>query len=239
MTNGFVTKYSEVKSQKPANFRSYMRDMALTGLSMLADKKRLDKPRIQFLYIHHLFSDEEQKLDNLLKKLSRTHTFISYGEAVIRILNGTIDKPYITLSSDDGFKNNLRAAEIMNRYDAKACFFINPGIVGETDVEKINQHCSETLRFPSVEFLNWDDIAKLQKWGHEIGGHTMMHMDIARESEQKVREDLHQTHFILKDRCGDAHHFAFPFGRFSNFSAAGRKATFDAGFASCATAERG
>jgi peptidoglycan/xylan/chitin deacetylase (PgdA/CDA1 family) len=239
MKNGFVTNYSEVKSQKPATLKSFIRNIALTGLSLATDRKYLDKPRVQFLYLHHLFTDEEKQLDTLLKTLSHNYTFISYKEGVEKILAGTIDKPYIVFSSDDGFKNNLRAAEILGDYNAKACFFINPGIVGETDFEKIKRHCSETLRFPAVEFLNWNEVEKLQQWGHEIGGHTMMHMNIAEASEQKIKDDMGQTFDILKKRCGTVNHFAFPYGRFHHFSAAGRKAVFEAGFTSCATAERG
>ena len=142
------------------------------------------------------------------------HQFITYNDAINRILTGTIDKPYIAFSSDDGFKNSLRAAEVLNEYNAKACFFINPGIIGETDFDKINKYCTETLAFPPVEFLNWDEVAHLQKWGHEIGSHTMMHMNIAKATEQKIKDDMRQTFRILNERCGSVKHFAYPYGRF-------------------------
>ena len=239
MDNRFVTRYEDVKRSKKRTVRSRVRDLALTGLSLAASEKYLDTPRVQFLYVHHVFKDEEKALDALLKKLSKQHQFISYGDAVDKILSGAVDKPYITFSSDDGFKNNLRAAEILNEYNAKACFFINPGIVGETDFDKINQYCRETLEFPPVEFLNWDEVGQLQQWGHEIGSHTMMHMNIANAPQQQIVDDMHQTYGILTELCGDVQHFAFPYGRFFHFSEIGRKAVFDAGFLTCATAERG
>ncbi len=95
------------------------------------------KPRIQFLYIHHIFKDEEKRLEALLETLSRHHHFASYSASVDMILRGRIDKPYICLSSDDGLKNNTRAADIMDRFGAKACFFICPGIIGEKDPGKL------------------------------------------------------------------------------------------------------
>lgn len=235
----FIHSYEEVKRLKPKALRGMLRNMALSGLSIAANERYLSKPRIQFLYVHHVFNDEEKKLEVLLKRLAKEHTFISYGEAVEKILSGKIDKPYITFSSDDGFKNNLRAAEIMNEYGAKACFFINPGIIGETDFSKINKFCTQRLEFPPVEFLTWDEVAKLQQWGHEIGSHTMMHMNIAATSEQEIKGDLAQTYRILGERCGGVRHFAFPYGRFFHFSSAGRKAVFETGFQTCATAERG
>jgi peptidoglycan/xylan/chitin deacetylase (PgdA/CDA1 family) len=236
---GFITNYSDLTRLKKRTPTTYARHFALTSLSLIANKKYLELPRIQFLYIHHLFEDEEKKLDDLMKLLGKSHEFISYSEAVNKVLSGTIDKPYITFSSDDGFKNNLRAAEILNEYGAKACFFVNPGIIGETDYGKLEQYCTGVLRFPVVEFLNWDEVAQLQKWGHEIGSHTMMHMEMGKATPAQIADDLGLTMKILNARCGGVKHFAFPYGRFMHFSSAGRKAVFDAGFTSCATAERG
>lgn len=109
----YITEYSEIKKLAKGKIRSKSRNIALTGLSMFNSiagyKKYLDKPRVQFLYIHHIFNDEVNKLDSLLNMLKENHTFISYSEAVERVLKSTIDKPYISLSSDDGFRNNLNS----------------------------------------------------------------------------------------------------------------------------------
>jgi peptidoglycan/xylan/chitin deacetylase (PgdA/CDA1 family) len=239
MKGSFITNYEEARRIKPPTLRSYIRDLALKGLSFTADKKYLEKPRIQFLYIHHVFSDEEKKFEVLLETLAKNHEFISYDHAVDKICSARIDKAYIAFSCDDGFKNNLRTAEILNAYNAKACFFINPGIIGETDPDKINRYCTQVLDFPPVEFLNWKEVELLQKMGHEVGSHTMRHMNIAVTPEREVKDDMDQTFRILTERCGSVKHFAYPYGRFFHFSPAGRKAVFEAGFTSCASAERG
>ena len=235
----FITHYAALKETKVKTARGYLRDLALSGLSLAASAKYLDKPRVQFLYIHHIFKDEESRFDELLKALSRQHQFISYDDAVNKVLSGTIDRPYITFSSDDGFKNNLAAAEILNTYNAKACFFINPGVIGETDPGKIKEYCTNVLDFPAVEFLNWDEVARLQQWGHEIGNHTMLHMNMAKAAPEEIANDLYLSKRLLNEKCGDIKHFAFPYGRFMHFREVGRKAVFDAGFTTCATAERG
>ncbi len=239
----FIETYKEIKDLVPHSFRASLRSMALSGLA-LKDKltgleKYLNIPRVQFLYIHHSFKDELHNLDKLLKILSKNHTFIPYGEAVDLILNNKIDKPYLSISSDDGFKNNLDAAAILDNYNAKACFFINPGLIGEQDFEKVKRHCREKLHLPPVEFLDWDEVLKLQAQGHEIGGHTMFHENIAELSDAQLKADMQQTFEIIATHCGEVKHFAFPYGRFYHFSEKGRKAVFDAGFISCATAERG
>lgn len=199
----------------------------------------LDRPRVQFLYVHHVFKDEEAKMDRLMAHLARQHTFIPYGEGVDRVLRNEIDKPYICISSDDGFKNNLALAAILERHGAKGCFFINPSIIGEDSSAVIEAHCREKLHFPPVEFLDWKDVERLQKAGHEIGSHTMAHTNVAAMTTAEFTEDCGRMRQVLMQRCGEAKHFAFPYGRFFHFNEAARKVVFDGGFISCATAERG
>lgn len=239
MSDTFVEYYKDLKRQKGTTLRGMLRDVALSGLAAVANEAALDRPRVHFIYIHHVFRDEEAALDELLQRLAKKHTFISHSEAVNKVLTGKIDKPYVTFSSDDGFKNNLPAARILHKHGASACFFINPGIIGEKDINKIAQHCKDTLLSPVVDFLDWKEVGELQQMGHEIGGHTMMHMNIAEHNAQEVNADLQQTMSILHERCGKIEHFAFPYGRFHHFSSVGRKAVFDAGFTTCSTAERG
>ncbi|MFM7487022.1 MAG: polysaccharide deacetylase family protein, partial [Cytophagales bacterium] len=164
---------------------------------------------------------------------------ISYSDAIQKILNREIDKPYLVLSSDDGFKSNLAAASILQEFGFSACFFVNPSIVGETDKKKISEYCDAVLNFPPVEFLTWNDIDTMLKMGHEIGSHSMNHIRIAETTVDIVKEDLGNSFSILKQRCGEAKHFAFPYGKFTDFSEMGRASCFEAGFYSCASAERG
>jgi hypothetical protein len=164
----FVEEYRKIGENLPRNWRSGVRDLALDILSTGLDatigfNTYLAKPRIQFLYIHHVFKDEEKQLENLLKVLAAKHTFISYTEAWSKVMQGNIDKPYIAFSSDDGLKNNLRAAAILQDYGASACFFICPAIVGEKDFNKIKQFSENKLHFPPVEFMDWKDVSHLQQ----------------------------------------------------------------------------
>lgn len=237
----YINTYKELASTHKTSVREVLRHWALNGLTAMnmLSGNHLKKPRVQFLYIHHTFADEEKKLEELLKKLQQQHTFIPYTKAVEKVINGEIDKPYIAFSSDDGFKNNLNAAEILSRYNAQACFFINPGLIGVTDYNFIKQHCAEKLHFPPVEFLNWDEVNTIQKMGHEIGSHTMFHMDIGKASTEEINEDMQQCYKIITEKCGLVEHFAFPYGRFSNFTEEARKAVYASGFTSCASAERG
>ncbi len=240
MQNQIISTYAEIKKLKPATLRGTLRNLALDALSINVDTSVFKKNRIQFLYIHHVFQDEENNFRKLLNVLAKDHTFISYSEAVERIINNNIDKPYIAFSSDDGVENNLRAAAILKEFNATACFFINPGIIGTTENAAIVKYCHENLQFHPVSFLNWNQVGQLQNDGHEIGNHTMWHMNIAAHNKQQIVDDISNALSILRKNCGnEVKHFAFPFGRFFHFSEEGRKAVFETGHASCTTAERG
>ncbi len=239
MNGRFITSYEEAKRMKPGILRGYARNLALSGLSLTANRKYLNTPRVQFLYIHHVFADEEQTFLRLLDNLAKNHEFISYGDAIEKILTAKIDRPYISFSCDDGFKNNLRTAALLNEHGAKACFFINPGIIGETNFDKISEYCAKALDFPPVEFLDWSEVKQLQKMGHEIGSHTMRHMNMANATGSEIKTDLQQSADLLVQNCGHAKHFAFPYGRFSHFSREAKNLVFQSGFTSCASAERG
>jgi peptidoglycan/xylan/chitin deacetylase (PgdA/CDA1 family) len=239
----YITQYREIKKLAKGRIRSKSRNIALTGLSLLDSlsgyKKYMDKPRVQFLYIHHIFNDEVNKLDRLLNVLKENHTFISYSEAVDRVLKSTIDKPYITLSSDDGFRNNLNSLEVLNKYGARACFFINPSIISENKYDKIAAYCKTKLNLPPIEFLNWSDVNNIQQSGHEIGSHTMSHINLAQSAPELAAEEISKSYEIIKTRCGEIKHFAFPYGTFNDFNRTSKIDVFQTGYFSCASAVRG
>ena len=239
----FATKFSQVEQYQSGKLRQAARYAALDLLSLKQSVSgataALKLPRVQFLYIHHCFEDEVDSLDRLLSKLANHFSFITYSEAVNRVLTGDIDKPYLAFSSDDGFRNNLHAAKILEKYGTTACFFVNPALIGETDHDQVAQHCAEKLHFPPVEFLSWKEVEELEIRGHEIGAHTLNHMNMAQATEEEIAADLQVCRELLSEHCKEVQHFAYPYGRFHDFSENARKLVFESGFASCASAERG
>ena len=195
--------------------------------------------RIQFVYFHHVFENEEKPFYKLLEYLKREYKFISYSDAVNKVKSGDIDDKYMAFSSDDGLKNNLRLAKILEEFGGKCCFFICGNLTGETRYEEIKKICNEKLNMRTVEFLSWDDIDYLLSKGHEIGGHTMSHLNLAQASKTQVHNEVEGIFELLKRKTGKATHFAWPFGRFNHFNSYAAKVVFDTGFKTCASAERG
>ncbi len=226
----------------PPTIRSTARHLAL---SMFAQAKRgthaaaARRPRVQMLYLHHVFADEEQPFRKLLRYLSQHYQLISYSEAVSRIWTGKLEQPAIAFSFDDGLKNNLRAANILEEFGTTACFFLPCAIIGETDYPTIQRFCAERLHNPPLEFMNWQDVETLLRAGHEIGGHTMNHVNLSEISTTQLHHEIGASLQLLTERVGPVQHFAWPYGHFHHFSPAARRAVFTAGYQTCASAMRG
>ena len=238
----FCRTYSEVQDFHGKGARYYARMAALNGLSLVEKigmSKRFNVPRIHFLYFHHIFQDEIEPFRKLLLNLAEQHSFISHSEGVDRLINGNIDRPYVCWSSDDGFKNNVDAAKVLNEFGASCCFFINPNTIGLNDYEKVSVFCKERLDMPPAPFMNWNDIEFLLKTGHEIGSHTMNHDFVNKMQKDEFKNDLRQSKEVLESYCGHIKHFAYPYGKFENFSKAAFESVFETGYHSCSTGVRG
>lgn len=240
----FVSEYKTIKKLKNSvSLRSIARSLALDALSyrdILAgvNDTYLKKNRVQFIYIHHVFTDEQQAFEQMVQRLLEHHTPLSYSEAVNKVLSGNIDRPYIVFSSDDGFKNNLWAANILKKYGVSGCFFINPTTINATSYEEIKEFCAKRLNLPPVEFMNWNDVDLLLKDGHEIGSHTQDHVKISEIPANAAKENIDISVEEITRRCGKVAHFAYPYGRYHHFNEEMRKYVADLGL-SCASAERG
>lgn len=96
------------------------------------------------------------------------------------------------ITFDDGLRNNLYAAEELERRGHRAAFFVVPEFI-ETPQQKQKQYYLEHIRpliNPRVdeasedfEAMNWEEIRALAEKGHLIGSHTNTHRMIASHEE--------------------------------------------------------
>lgn len=240
-TEPFPGTYRETVSFHP---RAAARSVALDllGAAWTASgrmQRGLARPRVHFLCLHHLFADEEAPFRALLSSLARGHEFLGYSEAVRRIRAGEFPRPAIAFSFDDGFRTNLAAARILEEFGASAAFFLCPSIVGETNPAAAAAFCRDRLLTGPREFLGWADVETLQKGGHEIGAHTVTHPCLAEAPPASYAGEIGGSRRALEAKVGPVRHFAWPFGHFSEMCAGAARAVFDAGFETCASAERG
>lgn len=101
--------------------------------------------------------------------------------------------PTITLEFDDGTDDHFGVAKFLGRQKLPAVFYVNSGRLG------------------NPKFLTLDQVRQIQRYGHEVGGHTVFHL---RLSEQDMAE---QKRAVCVDRnqllaAGiQATSFAYPF----------------------------
>jgi peptidoglycan/xylan/chitin deacetylase (PgdA/CDA1 family) len=226
-----------------ARVRATARHLGLDGLwASWSARGRIEsalaRPRISLPYLHAIPERREAAFRELLLRLAPTHTFISYSEAVARLLSGEIDKPYVAFSFDDGFVSNVRAARILEEFGATGCFFVPPNFIGTPDVAA----AQEFYGFKEGVFepaMTWADLESLKSRGHEIENHTLNHRVMSWISKEQMTDEIGLGAQVLRERLGQVRHFAWPRGRFSHFTEAAAQTVFATGHESCASAERG
>ena len=225
-------------------YRDGVRNVALSTLSFYyraADRMSagLRSNRVQFVGLHHVDKNEEAGFRALLRTLKINHRFISYSEAVDRVLEGRIDAPYVAFSFDDGLQSCMRAALVLEEFDVRGCFFVCPSILDETNQRKKEEFCLNQLGIAPTDLLSWKDVEILLRNGHEVGSHTMSHRMLARLTQADMQAEIEESYELLREKLGAVDHFAWPYGRFSCFNAIAARAVFKAGFRSCASLVRG
>ena len=111
--------------------------------------------------------------------------------------NGSSNKVVI-VTFDDGPKNQYTIAKpILDKYGFKATFFIVCNLVGNNSILEIN----------------WQEVATLQKEGHDIESHTMNHKDLTKLSAQALEFEIGQSKQCLLDHGINATIFAYPYAK--------------------------
>ena len=234
-----VTRSAEIRRYQRRGTRHVLRRAALDLLSLATSRAALARPRVQFLFLHYVMEDDERPFRVLIETLMKEHTFLSYSDAVERAASGDIDRASIALSFDDGLRNQLRAAEILRDYGLSACFFVCESMAEPRSAEEVREFCARELTLPPVDFLSWRDMEQLLAAGHEIGNHTRRHRLLTTLDAGALADEIGGALASLRRRLGDVKHFAWPRGRFHEFSAAAAAEVFRSGHASCASGERG
>lgn len=240
--HSFLDTYQDYLNHKPKSIRNRLRDFAINLSSPSNQKveKNLPEKGIWFLTMHSLFSDKRNNFINTLKYINKQFEFISYGQAVTKLLENNIDGRYACLSVDDGFKNFLQIAEICDSFGFKAMVFVNPSMVGETNFDIIKKHCADRLGSPPTAFLDWNDIDKLLKQGHEIGNHGLKHLKLSTIADDHIlQEEIFKSKYILDEKIGTVNHYAWAYGQQKFITDKAIELVFNAGHTSLASAVRG
>ena len=193
--------------------RQVARHGALDALSAVwratgRQRRAVEAPRVHFPYLHAVPEPEEARFRQLLELgPARTHTFVTYPEAVDRVLTGRVDRPYLAFSFDDGFASNVRTARILEEYDARACFFVVTDFLGTPTLSGAREFFGYANAIDEPA-MTWSDVEDMKARGHEIGNHTRTHRQISDLSPERVHDEIGTAAETLRRRLGRVEHFA-------------------------------
>lgn len=114
----------------------------------------------------------------------------------------------ITLSYDDGIKQDIRLVQLLNKYHLKATFNINTGLSDPKFDFYIKGH--------RIEHLPIEDMISLYE-GHEIAVHTVTHPHLInlydQEIEKEIVEDMKTIEDVFKQKPVG---MAYPYGHYDD-----------------------
>ncbi|WP_280265310.1 polysaccharide deacetylase family protein [Nocardia wallacei] len=114
------------------------------------------------------------------------------------------DHPFVLITFDDGYLNNLTtAAPILAEFDVRMVLFC---ITGELDR-------SSALGQPETDFLSWSQALELRALGHVLGAHSLTHPRLTELATDTVRaEVVGSLDAVAVQTAVPTTAFAYPYG---------------------------
>ena len=119
-------------------------------------------------------------------------------------------KKAVTFSFDDGVTQDIRLIEILNKYDLKATFNINSGLLGRKNELVRN---GVTIRHDKIDPTELKEIYQ----GHEIAAHTLTHPNLTTLDREEIIRQVERDRVALSELCGyEVVGMAYPCGGVNN-----------------------
>lgn len=183
--------------------------------------------RFRILLFHDVVAGERESFAALVGRLVSERRLLTPTEAQSLLDGGAWDggRDPCLLSFDDGFAGNLDLARtVLARFDAKALFFVCPGlmeIAPDAQGQAIAHGIHDGKRpDQGLRLMDWDGLEQLAAAGHVIGNHTATHRRLSRLSPGQRADEIGQAALVLSRRLGPAAWFAYPFGDIDSIDAA-------------------
>jgi peptidoglycan/xylan/chitin deacetylase (PgdA/CDA1 family) len=100
----------------------------------------------------------------------------------------------VSLTFDDATADQAAAIPLLRAHGMKGTFYVNAGRIGRPG------------------HLTWDELEAMASEGHEIGGHTLDHVNLANVEESEANRQIHENRVCLLKRGFADRNFAYPYG---------------------------
>jgi len=202
------------------NFRNTLRNYILDILALWSKPN----PGIHILNGHFLSLNEAASPDLFAGLLNRLRAkgveFIDFDLAVKLIVKQQlpIDRCMVAFTFDDGFEEcYTKIRPVLNSFDLKAGFFINPGFINGN--KEYRENFKKETVLTDKEPMTWNQVNLLKEEGHIIGSHTMDHAMLNIRNKDILEYQLNESKLQIEKRLGmECDFFAFPYGRLEHIN---------------------
>lgn len=166
----------------------------------------------------------------------RHFTVVPLSEQIARCRVGAPLGGTLSITFDDGYRNNLEiAAPILKTYRLPATFFVSTGFIGTDHIPAWD------MGLPVQQgWMTWDQVRALAGMGFEIGNHTDSHLDIGSADLDNVQAEFEVSSKKLLEALGrPARLFAYPFGGREHITEEARNLVKQFGFDCCVSSYGG
>ncbi|MEX0586994.1 MAG: polysaccharide deacetylase family protein, partial [Pirellulales bacterium] len=169
--------------------------------------------------------------------LRRHFELVSLDEAQRRVASGSSERPCVSITFDDGYRDNGRTAiPLLIQEQIPCTYFVSTRMIVES--RPFPHDLARGLAFdPNTA----DELRQWAEAGIEMGGHTRTHADLAAISDpSRLWDEVVGGTDELAEIVGKpVHWFAFPFGQRANLSVAVAGIVRSAGMAGVCSAYGG
>lgn len=198
-----------------------VRNVCIAAISLLGIAhiyRALHKGPLVRVVVFHDVKDE-QWFNRMAGCMARRYHVLSPQEFIERKYDDA--KINVLITFDDGYASWVeRCIPILERYEAKAVFFVNSGLIDvHGNGEAQREYVRSRLLLSSRETLSWEGVKALQAAGHMVGGHTTTHARLSLLPAEVQREEIKGDHQNISSHLGFAPVlFAYPFGRKGDYN---------------------
>jgi len=116
----------------------------------------------------------------------------------------------LVITFDDGYADNIELAlPVLKRWSLPATFYITTGFIQTQRQAQWDEKVNLRSRW-----MTWPQVKQLAETGHDLGSHTVTHINLATATEQEAESELRQSRDEIVAHTGSVpKHFAVPFGR--------------------------
>lgn len=108
-----------------------------------------------------------------------------------------LKQKFVLITFDDGYRDNISAAEILKDFGMTGLFFISTAYISK--------------QYNGVDMLKIDDIKKLKKMGMYIGSHSHIHQQLSELSKDEIAQQI-RTSIEILNQFQNIEDFAYPYG---------------------------